>query len=105
MMTNAGMDLGRAPLGETLAPPLDDGARPNWKAVYTIADRGNGRKHWLRIGVAFINRDQSLNVRLDAMPVNGQLHIREALPREVPAGRGDGDERGRDDFRGEYGNA
>ncbi len=49
-----------------------------WKVVYTIVDRGKGRRVWLRVGVAFINRDQSLNVRLDAVPINGQLHIREA---------------------------
>lgn len=57
----------------------DDGSRSTWRAVYTIVERG-GRRLWLRIGTAFINRDQSLNVRLDAVPVNGQLHIREAPP-------------------------
>ena len=55
-----------------------EGAKP-FQTVYTIVERG-GRRLWLRIGTAFINRDQSLNVRLDAMPVNGQLHIREAPP-------------------------
>ena len=33
----------------------------NYKVVYTVVDRGNGRSYWLRIGVAFVNRDQSLN--------------------------------------------
>lgn len=48
------------------------------KVVYTIVEstRG-GKKFWLRIGVAFPNRDGSINVHLDAMPVNGRLHIRE----------------------------
>ena len=49
-----------------------------WKAVYTIVERpGAEKKYWVRIGSAFVNRDQSLNVRLDAMPVNGTIHIRD----------------------------
>lgn len=59
---------------------------PAWKAVYTILDRG-ARKHWLRIGMAFVNRDGSLTVRLDAMPLTGQLHIRDA---PAPARDGNG---------------
>lgn len=100
MMTNLSTEPGR---GDALSnpPPFEEGQRPTWRAVYTIADRGNGRKYWLRIGVAFVNRDNSLNVRLDAIPLNGQLHIRESPPRDLP-GR-EGDERGRDDLR-EYGN-
>src|SRR5258708_6050223 len=95
MMTSESIDGGRA---ESLSPSMDDGTRPSWKAVYTIADRGNGRKHWLRIGVAFVNRDLSLNVRLDAVPVNGQIHIREAPPRDGQGGWGNKDEdRGRED--------
>lgn len=47
-----------------------------YKVAYAIVERG-GKKHWLRVGLAFVNRDGSINVRLDAMPVNGQLHIRD----------------------------
>ncbi len=99
MMTSESSDGGRA---EPLSPPMDDGSpRPSWKAVYTIADRGNGRKHWLRIGVAFVNRDLSLNVRLDAVPVNGQIHIREAPPRDGQGGWANKDEdRPREDPQG-----
>jgi hypothetical protein len=62
------------------APGLSDGAAPGvWKAVYTIVERAKGRRIWLRIGTAFVNRDQSLNVRLDALPISGQLHIRETM--------------------------
>lgn len=64
--------------------------KPSWKTVYTIIDRGGGRKFWLRIGMAFVNRDQSLNVRLDALPVGGQMHIRDASPRD--SSRPDGDD-------------
>ena len=51
------------------------------KAVYVISGSGD-RKFWTRIGVAFVNRDESLNVILDAVPVNGELHIRDFVERE-----------------------
>jgi hypothetical protein len=66
-----------------LPPLIDDSFAPaSWKAVYTIVERGINKRHFVRIGVAFVNRDGSLNVRLDAVPVNGQLHIRDAPPRD-----------------------
>lgn len=68
---------------QVLPPLLDDSfGQMSWKAVYTIVDRGPNKRHFVRIGVAFVNRDLSLNVRLDAMPINGQLHIRDAPPRD-----------------------
>jgi hypothetical protein len=57
----------------------------NKKAVYTVIDRIDGegkRSFWVRIGAAFVNRDGSFNVKLDALPVNGSLHIREWPVRE-----------------------
>jgi len=56
-------------------------------AVYTIVERAKDKKgFWVRIGAAFRNHDGSLNVRLDAMPVNGTMHIREPkyAEREIP---------------------
>jgi hypothetical protein len=48
------------------------------KDVYTIMKGAEGRKdRWVRIGIGFINRDNSISVRLDASPTNGTLHIRE----------------------------
>jgi hypothetical protein len=52
------------------------------KGVYTIVERQSEehpeRKNlWIQIGIAFVNRDDSLNVRLNAFPVNGALHIRD----------------------------
>lgn len=71
---------------ESLSRLSDGGLARNpspttWKVVYAIVERGP-RKHWLRIGMAFVNRDGSLNVRLDAMPLSGQLHIRDNPPRD-----------------------
>lgn len=48
------------------------------KDVYTIIENENlERAIWLRIGAAFENRDDSLSVILDCLPLNGRLHIRE----------------------------
>jgi len=54
----------------------------NVKGVYTIVERKDeehpDRKNlWIQIGLAFINRDGSMNVRLNAFPVNATLHIRD----------------------------
>lgn len=51
------------------------------KIVYNINER-DGRTFWNRIGVAFVNRDGSMNVRLDSLPVNGEMHVRDYVPRE-----------------------
>ena len=56
--------------------------------VYTIVERKDeehpDRKNiWIHIGVAFINRDGSINVRLNALPVDGKLHIREMKSEEA----------------------
>lgn len=65
----------KAPNGEGL---MD---QSKMKAVYVITERGE-KSFWNRIGVAFTNRDGSLSVRLDALPMNGQIHIRDWEPRE-----------------------
>lgn len=59
------------------------------KAVYTIVERQTeehpDRKDlWIQIGLAFVNRDGSLNVRLNALPVNASLHIRDLRSDDEP---------------------
>ncbi len=50
------------------------------KKVYVIKDRGEGKKSiWIPIGAAFVNKDGSLNVVLDALPIGGRMHIRDAV--------------------------
>ncbi len=47
------------------------------KDVYVISDRQQEEKEiWTKVGVAFVNGDQSLNVVLDMIPLTGRLHIR-----------------------------
>lgn len=48
------------------------------KDVFVISEiKGEEKNRWTRIGVAFVNKDASLNVILDAVPLTGKLHIRE----------------------------
>jgi hypothetical protein len=51
------------------------------KIVYVITKRKD-RSFWNRIGVAFVNGDGSLNVKLESFPVNGECQIRDFVPRE-----------------------
>ncbi len=48
------------------------------KDVYSIINQAAGNSRWMKIGTAFVNQDDSLNVLLDALPVNGKIHIRDA---------------------------
>jgi hypothetical protein len=45
-------------------------------AIYESKTEGRERSRWVRVGVAFENRDCSLNVLLDALPLSGRLQIR-----------------------------
>jgi hypothetical protein len=59
------------------------------KIVYVISER-NSKNYWNRIGVAFVNKDGSINVKLDAVPVSGELQIRDYVAKEdgtIPFGR------------------
>jgi hypothetical protein len=44
---------------------------------FTVRDRGENKKaFWVAIGSAWTNKDGSLNLRLDALPVDGQITVR-----------------------------
>ncbi len=62
------------------------------KVVYVINER-DGRNYWTRIGAAFVNRDGSLNVKLEAAPVSGEMQIRDYVPREEWADKPQGSRR------------
>jgi hypothetical protein len=51
------------------------------KVIYTIVRNGK-QTYWHRIGSAFVNKDGSLNLILFALPVNGELHVRDAKVKE-----------------------
>jgi hypothetical protein len=46
-------------------------------AIYESKNEGTQRSRWVRVGVAFENRDHSINVLLDAIPLSGRLQIRD----------------------------
>ena len=45
-------------------------------AVFSIRKKSGG-SIWVRAGSAFVNRDGSLNLYLDVLPLDGTLHVRE----------------------------
>lgn len=45
-------------------------------------DGSKGPSVWIKAGSAFMNRDGSVNVYLDVLPLDGKLHIRESLTAE-----------------------
>ena len=55
------------------------------KIVYVITRR-NDKSYWNRIGIAFVNSDGSINVRLEALPVSGEMQIRDYVARDEFAG-------------------
>jgi hypothetical protein len=54
------------------------------KKVICQVDGANGKKFWMRVGNAHVNRDGSLNVYLQAYPANGgKLQIRDLDERDL----------------------
>jgi len=51
------------------------------RSIYTVVQRA-GRTLWIRVGIGFVNRDDSINLYLDALPVSGQLQVRQYRRRD-----------------------
>ena len=64
-------------------------------AVFSIRE-GKGGSIWVRAGSAFVNKDGSLNVLLDVLPLDGKLHVREAGEKKDLAQAGGGGRYGLD---------
>ena len=53
------------------------GGRPRVLKVFTVVEKPSCPKGiWLEIGVGSYNRDGSISAKLDAMPLNGTIHLR-----------------------------
>jgi hypothetical protein len=50
--------------------------------AFTIVKGSDNKDYWHKVGVAWENRDQSINVDLFALPVSGKLHLRVPKPKE-----------------------
>lgn len=68
--------------------------------AYVIAEGKDEKKYWREIGVAFENRDGSINVKLDAFPVNGEMQLRVPQPREDEGNDQRNDNRGNNNRNG-----
>ena len=62
-----------------------NGKKLSWE-VFTVVDKGEGKKSfWQRLGAGFENKDGSINVDLNAVPVNGRLQLRRPKAKEQQA--------------------
>lgn len=52
--------------------------RKRWDVFTILSKPGLEKPYWMKLGVAFVNHDGSLNLYLDAMPLDGKLQLREA---------------------------
>ncbi|MCB9561183.1 MAG: hypothetical protein H6709_04750 [Kofleriaceae bacterium] len=48
-----------------------------FKVLCPIEKKDGGGTFWMRIGTGFPNKDQSINLYLDALPINQKLQLRE----------------------------
>lgn len=63
----------------------DTTPRPHTHNVFTVVDRaGGGRSFWATIGRGYTNRDGSISIELDALPVNGRIQVRLIEEQETP---------------------
>ena len=50
--------------------------KPDYVAYTIVETNGDADDYWQRVGSAWTNKDGSINVSLNALPLNGKLHIR-----------------------------
>ena len=55
-------------------------------AVFSIRTTKKHETIWIRAGVAYVQPDDSMNLYLDVLPLDGQLHVREATEKKEQAG-------------------
>jgi hypothetical protein len=48
-------------------------------SIKELVEKDEKKSVWVKAGSAWVNRDGSLNVYLDVLPLDGKLHVREAL--------------------------
>lgn len=53
-----------------------------FKVISAVEKKGGG-KFWMRLGSAFVNKDDSINVYLDAVPKNLEFQLRELSEEEL----------------------
>lgn len=48
-------------------------------SVFSVRRDKRGASYWVKAGMAWVNKDESVNVYLDVLPLDGTLHCREAV--------------------------
>lgn len=56
--------------------------------VFNIIESKDGKARWVKVGIAFTNKDGSINVLLDVFPRDGKLQIRKPRPKKEDDGWG-----------------
>ena len=54
-----------------------------WKVVCPIEKKDGTGTYWARLGNAHTNKDESINVYLDTLPMNGKIQLREWTEEEL----------------------
>jgi len=54
-----------------------------WKVVCPIEKKDGTGTWWARLGNAHTNKDESINVYLDTLPMNGKIQLREWTEEEL----------------------
>ena len=54
---------------------IANGSTP--KDVFNIVEEKDGKARWVRVGVAFVNKDGSINALLESYPTAGKIQIRD----------------------------
>ena len=47
------------------------------KKVMVLNEKSDGKTHWFKIGHAYLNRDGSTNIYLDALPASMKMQLRD----------------------------
>ena len=68
-------EAGAAPLQSATQVESSAPKKP-WIAYNVIDKPGMTNRIWMRVGMAWVNRDGSINVVLDALPVGGRIQLR-----------------------------
>lgn len=59
------------------ATATDPGPRGRMFKVLSPIERKDGTTYWMKLGIGYPNKDQSVNLYLDALPLNHKLQLRE----------------------------
>jgi hypothetical protein len=66
-------------------PATETSVKRPRKEVFSVVVDDKNEERWHKLGVAFVNKDDSLTILLDAYPLDRKLIIRDPKPRDVEA--------------------